>query len=1545
MRFFFLYSSLFCFYFGFTQSERPVQLKSGDYYPEHPTSRQIDEGFFNSRYFIVQFKNLPDKEDFYRKTGIKLFDYLPYNSYYAQFPIGFSYKTMPEEVTGLLKLETNMKTDPTAWIGRKFETIKLVYFSETELELVLEQLSLLGLEIQYVAKSFHTIYVKNSSTVLKALALETIYWAEPNYTGLVTNNDIERSNHRAAYIGNEMRPGKGLTGAGITMGEWDGGDVGIHEDYNDRLTLIKKSGVSSHATHVCGTMAGAGNINPVARGMAPKAKIYSWDFYNNITLEMDTNYPKYGYTLTQNSYAYDPIDDPCRLRGNYDQTSTELDKMVEKYPNLLHVFAAGNSRGDNCKPNGYKTVNSGFQCAKNVMSVAAVTYTDGDASFSGCGPTRDGRIKPEVSAVGVNVYSTIQNNTYAGGWSGTSMACPGASGTTALIYEYYQRKHKMLPHAHMAKNLMANSADDIGNVGPDFRFGFGRINGKRAVQIIDSGWYKTDSIKNNSIHYDTIQIPKGLFRTKVMLCWNDLAATGAARPSLINDLDLEIIDSGGTIYKTWVLDTVNCNNIALRGRDSLNNIEQITLDNPKSGRFIIAIKGRRITSAFQTYSLTWDMVRTGIEVVFPNGSESFPPPSSGLTVQTIRWDANNIAGTAKIEYSINGGLSWQTITNSVPISQKYFNWSNAPDTLNSAKALVKISAGSNSDQSDSFFHILKTPGTIKGIVCDSQVFLKWPAQKEAVSYKLFQLIAGEMKTIYAGKDTFFTVNKLKNGKSYWFAISGISKRGAESMRTYAISFIPNSSNKPPKITLDIKDTSACKNSTLIFKTTATGSGTLNNFWQSSTDNGLSWKTLTGRVSDTLILKGINFSQHNLKYRRASVNACEGSVFSYAAKLEVDTLPPSFNIPADTLGCTGGDMLLSLQNLKSVTKPMVHWMAVCSNGGSTGTIKRSREPFLELKSLSANDVKNYPVRVTNACGSYCVKAGCCGTFLNVAPKLSLSLVESDTICTGQVYTLKPIVKFGNPALYRYRWQSADTTATSLELKVKPDSTDTYFIEVNDQNCSADTLKDSIQLFVRDALKLHKSNDTTICYGTSAEMIITAKGGNGNYFYQWSNGLNPLYKNTVSPFQTSTYYITLTDSCSTLRLMDSITIHVLPPLYADIKQQSDSICVGQTVQLQALPKGGTGSNYTIIWSDGQKDSIITVSPKSSKVYNVQISDACTVPSLTDSLKVNVWTMPNVLANRDTTLCYGKEFELELKAFEGKNGTLQTWWELNRAIYFQNKLSVDSTASGNYEYIAVVKDGCGFIDKDTTAVIILNKLDMFPKLIQKCSPQDTLMNFSATGGLSLKTELLWPDGKKGFVQSFGEIKSKSYSVTLNDGCSDTSMVQVNVEVDEFGENTFKIETIIDKEVTIKAGKALQTVEWDFGDGSKDASMDTLLNKMYSDYNTYLICRKQTDRIGCTIKDCISAEVINVMKSQGFEINIYPNPNKGYFNVSFNKIPGNLQFEIFDPIGQLIYSHHSLNYVGTLFPVYLSSFSPGVYVIKVTINSEVILKKVFLE
>lgn len=127
--------------------------------------------------------------------------------------------------------------------------------------------------------------------------------------------------------------------------------------------------------------------------------------------------------------------------------------------------------------------------------------------------------------------------------------------------------------------------------------------------------------------------------------------------------------------------------------------------------------------------------------------------------------------------------------------------------------------------------------------------------------------------------------------TYWFSLSSISKTGGESQRMVAKSFTPTATTKPPKITLDLYDTAGCKTTNMVLKSTVTGTATITNFWQRSIDKGNNWNTLTGRISDTLILQNLKYSQNDWRYRRVYFNACEGRVYTYSAKVEVDTALP------------------------------------------------------------------------------------------------------------------------------------------------------------------------------------------------------------------------------------------------------------------------------------------------------------------------------------------------------------------------------------------------------------------------------------------------------------------------------------------------------------------------------------------------------------------------------------------------------------------------------------------------------------------------------
>lgn len=84
------------------------------------------------------------------------------------------------------------------------------------------------------------------------------------------------------------------------------------------------------------------------------------------------------------------------------------------------------------------------------------------SSFSSWGPTPNLDFKPEITAPGGNIFSTLNNNEY-GLMSGTSMAAPHVAGGSALIYQRVDKDFgvKGSERVHLAKNLLMNTAKPV----------------------------------------------------------------------------------------------------------------------------------------------------------------------------------------------------------------------------------------------------------------------------------------------------------------------------------------------------------------------------------------------------------------------------------------------------------------------------------------------------------------------------------------------------------------------------------------------------------------------------------------------------------------------------------------------------------------------------------------------------------------------------------------------------------------------------------------------------------------------------------------------------------------------------------------------------------------------------------------------------------------------------------------------------------------------------------------------------------------------------
>jgi hypothetical protein len=443
------------------------------------------------------------------------------------------------------------------------------------------------------------------------------------------------------------------------------------------------SGTSDHSTHVAGTMIASGVV-AAAHGMATGAHIQAWD-YNDDTPEM-TSAAAGGLLMSNHSYGVlcgwryiwwygdENVDANEDYKfGYYTEDETKVwDEIAYNAPYYLIFKSAGNDRGEadwggSTSPekdggaDGYDCV--GPQAvAKNVLTVGAVNaipagYSQPSdvvmSSFSGWGPTDDGRIKPDVVANGVGVYScTDVSNTSYDTFDGTSMATPNTTGSMALVRQHYQSFSSGQPmRAATLKALAIHCADESGsNPGPDYSFGWGLVNTKKMTDVISDDFQGNSThtiselVLNNAASY-TLQVNAlGNQPLKITICWTDLPGTPVTPLELnppdlmlVNDLDMRLTYQSSTYYP-WILNPAIPAAAATSGDNFRDNVEQIYLAAPTVGTYILTINHKgTLSGGSQAYALV------------VSGATTNDDP---LPVMLSSFTAN--AGNGRV------ALSWQT---------------------------------------------------------------------------------------------------------------------------------------------------------------------------------------------------------------------------------------------------------------------------------------------------------------------------------------------------------------------------------------------------------------------------------------------------------------------------------------------------------------------------------------------------------------------------------------------------------------------------------------------------------------------------------------------------------------------------------------------------------------------------------------------------------------------------------------------------------------------------------------------------------------------
>jgi len=239
-----------------------------------------------------------------------------------------------------------------------------------------------------------------------------------------------------------------------------------------------------HGTHTTGTVVG-GSASGYAIGVAPGAT-----FMHGLILPAGSG--SFAQVIGGMEWIIDPDNNPATndgaqvvnmslgATGTYPEMIPPVDNMVAA--NIFPSISIGNSGPAASTTGSPGNVPSAF-------GVGATDSLDVIASFSSRGPVTWNTppyvgtyTKPDVSAPGVDIFSSIPGGSWAGDWSGTSMAAPHITGVVALM-----RQANPSLTVDAIKQLLSQTAVDLGDAGMDNNYGWGRVNAFAAVTAALAG--------------------------------------------------------------------------------------------------------------------------------------------------------------------------------------------------------------------------------------------------------------------------------------------------------------------------------------------------------------------------------------------------------------------------------------------------------------------------------------------------------------------------------------------------------------------------------------------------------------------------------------------------------------------------------------------------------------------------------------------------------------------------------------------------------------------------------------------------------------------------------------------------------------------------------------------------------------------------------------------------------------------------------------------------------------------------------------------------
>ncbi len=1277
--------------FAFAQNDFSVGLKSGSFTPP-ANSKTVDLAaadfvqytYLGRSYVVIQFNELPSEavKKKMNDQGIEFLDYLPTNAYVVAVPADLKQSVLSNlNIRSIFTLQEKDKAFTDVLQARVpahaikatgYADVRILTYELFSVQQISNSLQTINARVVEEFPMFKNFIVRVPSDKLDDLvSLPFVQWAEFIDPPNEPENVLGRSLHRVNILQDGLR---NLKGNGMNIGVFDE-IASQHLDFLPAGRLINQDagGAGSHGTHVSGTIGSKGIINPIAKGMAPNATIHSYyGFSGDVQARMALEIPS--KTLISSNHSYhDGLGVQCGVTGTsagYSLRARNTDLNLNNFLYHMHCHSSGNAQ-TSCA-SGWGTITGTGKAAKNNIVVGNITSTEGLSGSSSCGPVHDGRVKPEIVGMGTNVFSTYTPvNTYAT-ISGTSMSTPGITGTVALLAQHYKQVSTVLPPSMLIKNIICNTATDLGTTGPDYRFGFGRIDALRAIKVLEENRYVLNNVATAVQNNITINVPAGATSLNVMLTWNDPAAAANAAAALVNNLDLTVVN-GATTSLPWILNPAIPANAATQAVDNISNIEQVTIVNPPGGTYTLSVNGTSVpVGGTQAYALSWNVDVPFIEVIYPNGAESFTPG----VAETITWNNAGVTGTQTVEYSLTGAAPW-TVINTVSATTTRLAWT--VPAANTPTAKIRISSGVLADQTDGNFTIMNRVAslTANNTSCAAEeINFSWPAATNATHYDLYKLnsTTGEFELLIANvAGTNYTATAQAAGTTAWFTIRAKDNTtGAVSERAIAISASgSNGGGGLPALGSISGPTNICGAQSNLTYSISPVPGATSYSWTVPAGGTIN----SGQGTASIIVSFISGSSSG----NVAVSASNGSCSTAPATLAITggsatiSAPLSGGNQSQTV-CAGASIPTLTATATASSGTTLRWYTQATGGSivaapvlnSAGTVTYHAAAYDNISMCESN--QRTPVTLSIA----------------VAAAATASVTGTTTFCQGGSAVIT--ASSGSS----YAWSNGATTQS-----ITVTTSGNYSCVVTSGTCSSSTSPIVITMNARPTAAIAASGPLNFC--SPGTVTLTASAGQS---YVWSNGATTP---SITLNTSGSYSVVVTNAAGcTSNNTATAAVNVSPqPTVTIAAVPLTKLLPGQTTTISATATP-TGT-YTYTWYKegvavaGANSSSISVNLEKIGSYSVAVTNAggCSKTSnslaIADSASSQLYILPNPNTGRFTVMYYSNaNTNYNMRIFDSKGAAVFSKKYAIGTAYQSMPVEMRQAASGTY--IIALYDNAG-------------------------------------------------------------------------------------------------------------------------------------------------------------------------------------------------------------------------------------------------------------